>query len=718
MIERICGLKSLARRVAVLWLGICMCLQPVFLQSAWAQQNRADNNQEITLNLEDVDIKVLINMVAEVSGKNFVVDPRVKGKVSVVSGKPLDVNQLYEVFLSILEVNNYSTVESGQVTKIVPNNLVKQRPTPTVFSQSQNGAVAGLNAASDEQITQIIQLQYAPVQELVPILRPLIPATSHFAPHVPSNSLVITDTIANIQRILQIVKGIDVPDKRSNLRVVYLEHAGAAETASTIQGIFSQPQNSATPTDTPVSIQAADGINALIISASDDTYLKIKALIEELDIERALDPDVSVIYLKHARAPDLVPILNGTTGNSTSGNTSTVSVQADEATNSLVVKAKGAKFEELKSVIEKLDVRRAQVFVETVIAEVSVDQSANLGLNWQIGDAENPITLVDRQGRNEEFVGQVTSNTDFNLGSGGLNYSLLDFRRYRLDVIINALRSDVNSNILSTPTVLTLDNEEAEIVVGQEVPFVTGRFNNGLNNTNTTTDADGNTTTTSNANTFQTIERKDVGIKLKIKPQISEGNTIKLDVAQEISSVSTATVQGQADLITNRRSIDAVVQVDDGQVVVLGGLIQDDVIDTVESVPILGQIPIIGYLFRNTNKVAVKRNLMVFLKPQIVRTAGELTDFSRDKYQDIRREGIESKQLGSQDFLLGGSKQPILQEYDEVVQDGNLASEERNNKRALERAENARKETAIDESDGESFTTGEIFEDFFEDDRE
>lgn len=291
---------------------------------ALAQQSQATTNtrqtdQEITLNLEDADIKVLISMVAEVSGKNFIVDPRVKGKVSVVSGRPLNSNQLYDVFLSILEGNNYATVQSGDIIKIVPNTVIKQRPTPTVFSQSQHAASAA-RTSSDEQVTQIIQLKFAPVQELVPILRPLIPQSSHFAPHIPSNSLVITDTVANIQRILEIVNGIDVPDKRSNLNVVYLEHANASQTAATIRGIFDMPQNTQSPTETPVSIQPADGINALIISASDDTFLKIRALIHELDIERTLDPDVTVMYLKHARAPDLVPILNSTSSSS-DGNT-------------------------------------------------------------------------------------------------------------------------------------------------------------------------------------------------------------------------------------------------------------------------------------------------------------------------------------------------------------------------------------------------------------
>jgi general secretion pathway protein D len=337
------------------------------------------------------------------------------------------------------------------------------------------------------------------------------------------------------------------------------------------------------------------------------------------------------------------------------------------------------------AVIEKLDIRRAQVFVETVIAEVSLDQAANLGVTWGAGGARGETTnadgetvpgtgnLIDRDNPNNP-IGTAALNTVFELGTGGLNYQLLDFKKYQLDVVINALRSDTNSNILSTPTILTLDNEEAEIIVGQEVPFVTGRFNNGLNNS-TQQDNQGNVTT-SVGNSFQTIERKDVGIKLKIKPQISDGDTIQLEVYQEISSVANTAVAGQADLITNRRSIEAVVQVDDGQVIVLGGLIQDDVVDSVNRVPILGKIPILGALFRSKSKTAVKRNLMVFLKPRIVRDARELASYSKVKYDEVRRDA-EISRIRSSDFLIPDAEPPVLDEYDNVTNDGKLRSERR-----------------------------------------
>lgn len=667
-------LRNIVRRSVLSFTIALIAFTSVSLQ---AQTKKPANlnvkgKAKITLNLQDVDIRVLINTVAEVSGKNFVVDPRVKGKVSVISGASLDPDQLYDVFLSILEVHNFATVDSGSVIKVLPSNVIKQRPTPTEFEPT--------GRSNDAQITQIIQLQYAGVQELVPIVRPLIPPTSHFAPHVPSNSVVITDTAANIQRVLKIIKRIDVPDKRSSVHVVYLEKTKASELAATLTQIVASNADPKTGgAAAKISIQAFDAIGALVINATDDEFQTLNALIDELDIERKLDADINVIYLKHAKAEDLVTVLNDLVkGNGASAGSSVApSLQADDATNALIVRASGSQLQTIRDVIEKLDVRREQVFVETIIAEVSLDQAANLGVTWGAGGATAATggsgNIVSRDNRNQ-ILGTAAVNTAFELGTGGLNYSLLDFEKYQLDVVINALRADTNSNILSTPTILTLDNEEAEIIVGQEVPFVTGRFNNGQNNS-TTTNSDGSINN-SVGSSFQSIERKDVGIKLKIKPQISDGNTIQLEVFQEISSVSNTAVAGQADLITNRRSIQATVQVDDGQVIVLGGLIQDDVVDTVNRVPILGRIPIIGALFRSSSKTAVKRNLMVFLKPRIIRNADDLAKFSKIKYDEVRRDSKISRTQSSK-FLIEDSAPPVLEEYEKVTGDGVVTSERR-----------------------------------------
>ena len=667
-------------KLVALSAGLIFC---VGAPSAFAQERDTNNENvgtpdqgeaQITLKLEDVDIRVLINTVAEVSGKNFIVDPRVKGKVSVISGATLSPDQLYDVFLSILEVHNFATVDSGNVIKVLPSNVIKQRPTPLLFSPTED--------SNDAQITQIVQLKHASVQDLVPIIRPLIPPTSHFAPHVPSNSVVITDTTANIQRVLQIIRKIDVPDKRSNISVVNLNYAKASELAATLTQLVSttaDPKDAASASK--ISIQPFDAINSLVISAPDEQYAKIQALIDELDIEREVEGNVNVISLKHAKAEDISTILRDLTSGDAQGATSQFSVQADEASNSLIVRASGTQLKTVQSVVKKLDRRRAQVFVETIIAEVSLTQSASLGINWNIGGPRGGVTAADGtvSGTTGNLIdvnrpglpaATVAGGQQFDLGDNGFNFSLLDFGRYQLDVVLNAIASDSNSNILSTPTILTLDNEEAEIVVGQEVPFVTGSFNNGFNQVD---DGTGNVPV---GNGFQTIERRDVGITLRIKPQINEGDTIQLEVLQETSSIAPQDVEGISDVVTNRRSIEAVVQVDDGQVVVLGGLITDNVTDTVGKIPFLGDLPLVGGLFRNKSKAAIKQNLMVFLKPHIIRSPEDLAKYSKAKYDDVRRDGqIAARQNPS--FIVPDSAAPVLVDYETGLNDGFVGSERR-----------------------------------------
>lgn len=661
---------------------ITLCAGLAFTCGPISAQNKTEVKEEngrpmVRLNLEDTDIRSLINIVADVSGRSFIVDPRVKGKINVVSGDSLDAETLYDVFLSILEVHNFATVDSGSVVKVLPSNVIKQRPTPTLFSPTQE--------TNDAQITQIIQLKFASVQDLVPIIRPLIPPTSHFAPHIPSNSVVITDTAANVQRVLKIINRIDVPDKRSNIRVVNLNFAKASDLAATLTQLVAttaDPKDAANAAK--ISIQPFDSINSLVISAPDDQFAKIQALVNELDIEREVEGNVNVIALKHAKAEDLASILKDLTATTAQDAVSEFTVQADEASNSLIVKASGSQLKTVQSVVDQLDKRRAQVYVETIIAEVSLGQQAAFGINWDIGSVEttttdgdgntttstNPISILDGDRPGQQVIGRATSNQNFELGTGGFNYSLLDFSKYQLDIILNAIRSDSNSDILSTPTILTLDNEEAEIVVGQEVPFVTGTFNSGLNV------VDGDDSNLSTGTGFQTIERRDVGIKLQIKPQINDGDTIQLEVVQEISSLAETAVEGASDVVTNRRSIEAVVQVDDGQVVVLGGLITDDVTDTVNKVPFLGDIPLLGALFRSKSKRVEKRNLMVFLKPRIIRSPEQLAEYSKIKYNEVRRDEQFSRNLTS-DWLIPNADPPVLNKYEDSIGDGLLGSERR-----------------------------------------
>jgi general secretion pathway protein D len=624
----------------------------------------AGNGEQITLNFQDVDIRALINTVSEVTGRNFIIDPRVKGKVTLVSGGPLDAAQLYDVFLSVLEVHNFSAIPSGDVVKIVPSNVVKQRPTP----------ISPLDIRGDAQITQVYQLKYASVQELIPILRPLLPPTSHFAAHSPTNTLVFTDTAANVDRLRNIIEHVDIPDRRSNIHVVYLKYAEATELSAILSQLVAslgKPRDPKSPVSR-VSVQADQAINALVISAPDNEFRLLQAVIDQLDIERPAEGDIHVVFLRFATASELVELLNQVILTERGQDkkpvtTAKVTVQADEATNALVVHASDDDFRTIKSVIEKLDVRREQVVVETIIAEVAADKAADLGVEWQVNYANTP-------------TGQTSFNTEFTEQSGGMTLGFINDLVQNifgevvpdLQVVLRALRTDRSANILATPTLLTLDNEPAEIIVGQEVPFITGQFTTNVDTGTavTTTVGDGEdggaAVTQGIVNPFQTIERKDVGLTLQVTPQVNEGNTIRLEISQEISSVSPTTVQGASDLITDQRSIKATVQVDDGQIVVLGGLIRDDFLDTVEWVPLLGKLPLVGALFRRKSKSTVKRNLMIFLRPRIIRTGGDLDGFTKDKYEYIQ----ERQRWGQPDTerLIPEAESPVLPDLERELQ--------------------------------------------------
>ncbi len=534
-------------------------------------QTGAAQGDRITLNFQDADIQAFISTVSQITGRNFIIDPRVKGKVTLVSGDKLSIDQVYQVFLSVLEVHNFAAIDTETgITKVVPASLVKQSPTPT--------SSFGPPPEGDAYVTQIYQLKHGSAQELIPVLRPLLPPTSHFAAHAPSNTLVFTDTASNVKRVLKVVSRIDQPQARGDIHVVYLQYAKATEMVSLLNNILTSRQKTG-------------------------------------DAKAKAQP---------------------------------VSVQADEATNSLVLQAPQDEFVFIQDVINRLDIRRAQVFVEVLIAEVGEDKAADIGVRWEFND-------------NNLQTGQTSGNTGFSDVTGGLTLgyiselvtNLFGEEGPELSVVLSALRSDSNANIISTPNLLTLDNETAEIVVGQEVPFVTGQFTTG---TTTTTDPE----TGAVVNPFQTIERKDVGLTLKLTPQINKDNSMRLEIEQELSSVSPTVVEGASDLITDTRSIKATVMVDDAQIIVLGGLIRDDMQDTVEWVPVLGKIPVVGSLFRKKSKSAVKRNLMVFLRPKIVRSHWDLAGHTRDKYELVRQQQRES--LPDTKHLLYGTKKPLLPE--------------------------------------------------------
>ena len=560
----------------------------------------------------------------------------------MISAVPTQPDKLYDLFLSILKVHGYAAVDQGSATKIVPDVNAKQESVPTLIN--------GVSSNSDQVSTLVMDLQNVSANELIPIVRPLLPQSAHLAAH--DNVIIAADSASNLRRLTKIINRID---RESNVafEVIHLQHANAADLVNLISPTLrtiATGDGKQGASATSNSIVADDRTNSILLVADRKQRLEIRALISHLDTPAEFQSNAVVIYLKYAVASDLVPILEGigknlglddtaapggqgkaaaaaTRARAAAGNNNDTlfDIQADDNVNALIIHAPPKRLAALKSIIAQLDIRRAQVLVEGVIAEVSYDKSIELGVQWR--------TSATTDGGFVSSAPPGTSINDtlsgFDVLSTASGLALGYFSGGSLRGLLRAIAGDGFSNVLSTPSLVTLDNEEAEIVVGQNVPFVTGQFTNN---------------TTSPDNPFQTIERQDVGIVLKVKPQINEGDSVRLEIEQEISSVDEAT--SGAGLITNKRSITTNVLVDDQQIIVLGGLLQDDVRETQNKIPLVGDLPVIGNLFRNTNNTADKTNLMVFLRPQIIRDSRTSADLTNKKYNFIRKEQKTLKDKG------------------------------------------------------------------------
>ncbi len=603
--------------------------------------------EQITLNLNNADIEALIKTVSEHTGKNFVIDPRVKGKVTVISAHPMDRDEFYQVFLSILEVHGFSTIPSGNLIKIVPDVKAKQSGIPTV---------SGLNQLpGDQVVTRIIQVKNVTATQLVPILRPLIPQEGHLAAYPNTNVLIISDRRQNVDRLLKIIERIDqVSD--SSIEVVTLQHASAAEVVRILNGL-QDPATKGASANT-VKLVADERTNSVLISGDPTSRLRSKVLIQHLDTPFDNAGNAQVIYLKYANAKDLVSVLTGVSesmdkskqaGGKGAGKPDIpINIQADEASNALIITAPPDQYRSLEAIIRKLDIRRAQVLVEAIIAEVSYDKVKKLGVQWIVDgtpDGSGPVGVINLGSPSiTSIASAIKTSSAVSLGSGTLiGGGKFDSSSVNFAALIQALESDTSSNILSTPSLMTLDNQEAEIVIGQNVPFVTGSY----------TSTGG---TSSSVNPFQTVQREDVGLSLKVKPQINEGNAIKLEIEQEVSSIDDSATA--SDIVTKKRTIKTVVMVEDGNTIVLGGLIDENLRQTEEKVPILGSIPLLGTLFRANSTTKEKQSLMVFLRPVILRDAATSTQIASSKYNFFRAQQIDMKQQGIN--LMPDDVTPIL----------------------------------------------------------
>lgn len=622
------------------------------------------SGEELVLNLRDADINGLIEIVSQETGINFIVDPRVRGQVNVVSGQPIRRGELYDLFLGVLKSYGFAAVTGAEGTvRIVPEVQAKENEVGTLERDSRG----------DEFITHVISVRHLDASQLVRILRPLVPKGGHLAAAAESNSLVIADTAANVRRIEGLIQRID-QESMEDFEVIVLEHASALELVRITEGLhIARPEENATKR---VRVIADERTNALVLLGDPQKRLSYRAMIRQLDVPGD-EGNTQVHYLRYAKAEDVAEVLrgiaegrdteSGMVGSSSSGSTGSsgsygygnretrVRIQAHESTNSVVIYGPAELSREMAQIIRQLDIRRAQVLVEAVIAEVSYDRAKELGVQWAFANENRGVGVINfargsggilnlAAGISGFLDGDIT--TPPSLSDGATLGGVGTIGSTQIGLLINALQGDSSSNILSTPSLLTLDNEEAEIVVGQNVPFIVGR------------------SVENSGQAFDTIQREDVGIKLRIRPQINEGNAVRLEIAQEVSQIAPG-ASGAADLITNKRSLNTHVMVDDNQLIVLGGLIDDQMVETRDKVPLLGDVPGLGRLFRYDTASVEKRNLMVFLRPVIVRDTAVAESLTHAKYSYIRDQQL--KEQGRNDSLLRRRDMPVLPDWNYLL---------------------------------------------------
>lgn len=612
----------------------------------------------ITPNYKEADIRQIVEAVSEITKKTFIIDPRVSGqKVTMLSSTPMSPEVFYEAFLSILEVHQLAAVKSGNIIKIIPNATARQYAGPIGTSAAQG---------PDDIVTQVIQVNNIGAAQLVPILRPLVPQYGHLVAHPGSNMLIISDRAANVRRIVKIIRRIDQAGDE-DIEVVPLLYASASEVVRVMTALLQQPRADGAPVT--INLVADARTNSVLIGGDKSDRLRLRALLVHLDTPLEDGGDSRVRYLRYADAEELATKLQQhytalqTNAGGAAANTvqsDPVNIWADAQTNAIIVSAPSKVMRSLMAIVDKLDIRRAQVLVEAIIVEVIEDKSSELGVTWAIegSGADAPIGVTNFPSFGPGIVqlgaaagGGTGGTTDptpligegLTIGIGRISDSAVSFA-----AILRALQGDANTNIISTPSILTTDNEEASLNVGQEVPFVSGSYA-------------GTGAVGGNINPFTTVNRKSIGVKLKITPQINEGDSLLLEISQEISSIAQSSA-GAVDLITNQRVIETTVIVDDGSIVVLGGLIDDVLRESDQRVPILGSIPILGNLFRARKTQLVKTNLMVFIRPKILRDADQSYMETNEKYNYIRdlQLGVQGESVS----LMPGATRPILPPID------------------------------------------------------
>lgn len=690
--------KPFPRRFSSKWLKATVLAAAMFAPvGAFAEEAQPTWK----INMKEAEIRQLIEQVSDITGDSFVVDPRVKGKVTVVSNTEMTEKEILEMFESVLRVHNFASVRTGKMVKIVPTQGAKQDVVP----------VERADGSSDKIITQVIPVSFSNATELVPILRPMVPQYGHLAAVTSANALIISDHAANVQRIIDIVKRIDTADNEES-DIIQLRHAWVGDLVKLLEqlggGAGKGGAGGAGGGSSRVKAIADERTNRLILRGERTARQKLRALVADLDRPAEHSVATQVIYLRYADAVKVSEVLRGiVTGQATSPSSSSqggfggqtsnrgsgmssfgssggglglssssmggmssgmgggssggqrqataapiqagnITIQADDTLNALVVRASPTDMADIRSLIKQLDIRRAQVLIEAAIVEITGDAGKSMGVQWAAIDdntavggsnfnvpGTNSISSIiqavmannagDGETDSTSASSQLSLANGLTLGGGSTDSEgKPDFA-----LILQAINTASNTNVLSTPSIMTLDNEEAEILVGQNVPFITGSQLSSAGN-----------------NPFTTVERKDVGLNLKVTPQVNEGETISLRVTQEASSIASTANTSSTDLITNKRLINTSILASDGQVIVLGGLMEDVIKDQVQKVPLLGDIPLLGALFRSTSKGQEKRNLLLFLRPTIVRDDAMAKTVTNRKYNQLRSQHVDVDTVG------------------------------------------------------------------------
>ena len=624
--------------------------------------------QEFTVNLKDTDIQEFIEFVADVTGATIVIDPAVKGKVKVISSKPVSRTELYDLFLSILDVHGYTAVRSGEVVRVIPNKNARSAPVDVI---------SGTSIINDEYVTQVIRLENVSAAKLIPVLRPLVPQQAHMAAYAPSNAIIISDIRANIDRIATIIDRMDQSAVRET-EIVKLRYGVATDVVEMLKTLEKSRAGEGADSNDETSLVADKRTNSVIVTADEVSIERIKGLIDYLDIPLEQSGNVRVLYLEYADATEVAEVLtrvmqnlsrldDESSGRTRAANAAKSTIEADAGTNSLIITADTDEMVALEAVIARLDIRRAQVLVEAIIVEIDVTEGRELGLQWLFANDSGLYgsnISPARQGSNaaiaQAILPEDSASTEIGVRdlAGALSqvpgttfgWGVVD-QNLTMTTILNTLEKQGNTNILSTPSLLTLDNEEAFITVGQQVPFVTGSYTN-------TGAANGV------ANPFQTIQRENVGVTLQVTPQINEGDSVVMDIVQEVSSISQQALSA-SDVITNERKIETKVLAKDGDIVVLGGLVKDDIQDSQQGIPLLSGIPVLGRLFRNDVVSVTKSNLLVFIRSTIIRDDNDLAGATAEKYRYIRDQQRQRRDQGL--MFLDDNLIPVLPTWEDRV---------------------------------------------------